>query len=88
MCEYGVAYRIVPKTPRPVGFLAGLRGQESETPDVSSHFRTTSMGVHDPVHIFIRADNLWPGEYSLEIEITDGVSNAQVSRQATFYIME
>jgi hypothetical protein len=88
VCDYSVDYRIVPMTPRPEGFLSAFKGTESEAPEVSSRFRSTSTGVHDPVHIFIRADNLWPGEYTLEIEVTDEVSNAQVSREATFYLIE
>jgi GWxTD domain-containing protein len=84
--DYTVSYRLVPKTPRPLGFLEFTR---DDTPlDVASSFTSRTSDRHDAVHLTIGSENLWPGRYALEVTITDENSNAQVSHDVEFNIEE
>jgi hypothetical protein len=31
--------------------------------------------------------NLWPGEFTLEVTVTDGVSGRRVSRETSFHLL-
>lgn len=84
--SYTVSYRLTARSPRPAGFF-GRSGDDAPL-DVASQFSSRSAGPYDVVDITLRSGNLWPGEYVLEVEITDDVSNAQTSREATFAIEE
>ena len=84
--SYTVAYRLRSNTARPQGFLALFR---DATPlDVESRFTSTCPGRDDVVHITLRTGNLWKGSYTLEVTITDEVSERQVGRAVDFEISE
>jgi hypothetical protein len=86
VCEYTVSYRLIPETPRPLGFFEFT---PDETPlDVSSRFSAQCPGPDDVVNIAIGTENLWPGRYRLEVEVTDESSNAQVTGEATFEVTD
>lgn len=87
MSLYTVEYRITSKTPRAVSFWESLRGKKP-TLDVSSGFQGSNYGSENPVQIAIGTDNLWPGEWGLQVTITDEISQASAIREAAFNIVE
>jgi GWxTD domain-containing protein len=83
--EYTVSYRLIPKTPRPLGLFEFSR-DDDEPLDVSSRFTARAHGQNDVVHLAIGSENLWPGRYALEVTVTDETSNAQVSHEVEFEV--
>jgi GWxTD domain-containing protein len=87
--SYLVEYRVVSRTPKDVNFWKSIAGVGGKTTiDVAQRFRGSSHGPHDPIHISLRSDNLWPGEFALHVKITDELSEAEVTRETVFNIVE
>jgi len=83
---YTVSYRLTAHSPRPQGFMGLFR--EATPLDVASRFTASCPGASDAVNITLQTANLWKGSYTIEVEITDDVSNRQTSRSADFEIGE
>ena len=85
--NYTVEYSITPKTPPPRSLWRRFIGHVEEPLVVRSKFDTAAMGPDDVVHVSASTMNLWPGEFTLEVTVTDGVSSQRLSRETTFRLL-
>lgn len=85
--SYAVEYRIVPRTPKKRGFWASLLGWGSPG-NISSSFEASCHGPHDSVHIAVRADELWAGDFEFQVKVSDRGSRDEASRKAVFHFVE
>lgn len=83
--RYTVEYSISPRTPRPQGFWKSLVSSGHEDPTrVVSRFNFTAPGDHDVVHVLVNTEDLWEGEYALNVAVEDNVSSSRVNREVAF----
>jgi len=85
---YAVEYTIKPKSPRRRSLWSRWFGHGEEPMQVRSGFDTVAMGPDDYVHVSASTRSLWPGEFVLEVAVTDGASSRRVVRSATFRLVE
>jgi GWxTD domain-containing protein len=86
--RYTVSYRVIPQSPAPKGFLKKLVGKSDDPTSLASSFESAATGPHDVVYLFVRTDNLWPGEFELDISIRDVASKQEATRRSRFHIVE
>jgi hypothetical protein len=86
--RYKVSYRVMPLTPAPKGLWKKIVGGSDESTVLSSSFESAAPAPQDVVYIFLRTDELWPGDYELEVTVVDGVSRHETNRTARFRLME
>ncbi len=87
-CRYTVSYRINPKSQPPKGLWRKLVGGSDDTATLTSTFQTTATGPHDVVYLFLKTDELWPGEFEFDVSVIDDVSRAQTRRTGQFRLVE
>jgi hypothetical protein len=85
---YAVEYTIKPLSGGRRSLWARLLGR-SETPlQIRSTFDAVAPGPHDMVRIFAGTRNLWPGEFRLEVAVTDEASSRRIVRETTFRLVK
>jgi hypothetical protein len=84
--NYRVEYTIKPRTPHHRGLWSRMFGGGGEPVQVRSGFDAVSSGPDDVVHVSAGTGNLLPGDYVLEVAVTDGASSRRVVRDATFHL--
>lgn len=83
--HYTVEYSLTPLTPRPKGFWKSLVSGKHEDPTtVVSRFNFTAHGSTDVVHVLVNSQNLWAGDYRLDVSVEDAISSRRATRQTTF----
>ena len=83
---YTVEYSVGPPDRVPHWKLL-FRGNE-ERVQVRSSFETAATGPDDVVHMSAITKNLDPGDYVLEVAVTDRASSRRVSRSTTFRLLK
>ncbi|MCI0451563.1 MAG: GWxTD domain-containing protein [Candidatus Latescibacteria bacterium] len=86
--RYQVSYRVKPLTPAPKGLWKKIVGGSDESTVLASSFEAAAPGPQDVVYVFLKTDELWPGDYELDVSVTDGVSKRETSRTARFRLVE
>lgn len=84
---YTVEYAITPKSARPRNFWKRLISAAEPPLVVRSRFDAAAPGPDDVVHVAASTQNLWPGEFALQVTVTDGASSRRVSRETTFRLL-
>ncbi|MDH4038505.1 MAG: GWxTD domain-containing protein [Candidatus Krumholzibacteria bacterium] len=85
--SYTVEYAITPMSARPRSIWKRFISHE-EPLQVRSLFEAVAPGPDDVVHVSASTQNLWPGEFKLEVTVRDGASSRRVSRATTFRLLE
>lgn len=85
---YTVSYRVIAQSPAPKSFWKKLVSSSDERTALKSSFQSAATGPHDVVYLFIKTDHLWPGDFELDVSITDEVSKQETSRKGRFHIVE
>jgi hypothetical protein len=86
--RYRVSYRVAPLTPAPRGLLKKVLGKQDEAAALASSFSSAAAAPQDVVYVFLKTDQLWPGEYDFHVSIVDEVSQSETSRQGRFRLIE
>ncbi len=87
-CRYTVSYRVTSKTPPPKGLWKKLTGGDDEGAALTSRFQTTASGPHDVVYVFLKTEELWPGEFEFDVSVVDDVTRAETRRTGQFKLIE
>jgi hypothetical protein len=83
---YTVEYSVKSRRPRSVWSKLLLRKEGSV--QVRSSFEAVAPGPDDVVHVSALTKNLEPGDYVLEVAVTDRASSRRVKRETTFRLMK
>ena len=75
-----------PKDGKPRGLWGKLTRRREELLQVRSSFEAVASGPHDVVHVSAGTRNFWPGEYVLEVAVTDRATKQRVVRETTFLL--
>lgn len=86
--RYTVSYRVIPQTPAPRGLWKKITGGSDDGAALASSFQSAANGPHDVVYVFLKTDELWPGEYEFDVSIVDEVSRSQTRRTGRFHLVE
>ncbi|HXV13938.1 MAG TPA: GWxTD domain-containing protein [Candidatus Krumholzibacteria bacterium] len=86
--RYQVSYRVMPLTPAPKGLWKKIVGGSEEATVLSSSFESAAAGPHDVVYVFLKTDELWPGEFEFDVTVVDAVSLQETARRGRFRIVE
>lgn len=84
--RYTVEYSV--KSRRPRGLWSKLRFRNEESVQVRSSFEAVAPGANDAVHMSAVTKNLEPGDYILEVAVTDRASSRRVLRETTFRLLK
>jgi GWxTD domain-containing protein len=84
---YTVEYAITPRSERPRSLWRRFTSPAEEPVQVRSRFDAAAIAPDDVVHVAASTMNLWPGEFTLEVTVTDGVSGRRVSRETSFHLL-
>jgi GWxTD domain-containing protein len=84
---YTVEYAITPVHSRPRSLWKRLTSPAEEPVQVRSRFDAAAAGPDDVVHVSADTRNLWPGEYTLAVTITDAASR-RATRTTSFYLAQ
>ena len=87
-CRYTVSYRVTSKTPPPKGLWKKLTGKDDDGAALTSRFQTTATGPHDVVYLFLKTEELWPGEFEFDVSVVDDVSRSETRRTGQFKLVE
>jgi hypothetical protein len=87
-CRYTVSYRVTSKTPPPKGLWKKLTGGDDDGAALTSRFQTTASGPHDVVYVFLKTEELWPGEFEFDVSVVDDVTRAETRRTGQFKLVE
>jgi hypothetical protein len=87
--RYQVSYRVMPQTPAPKGLWKKLVGSsDDDGAALASSFQSAATGPHDVVYIFLKTDQLWPGEFEFDVTVVDEVSKSETNRRGRFRLVE
>jgi hypothetical protein len=86
--SYSVEYTIKPKEPRKRSVWSRLLGRGEDPVQVRSAFNAVAPGVDDFVRFTAGTKNLSPGEYVLEVVVTDSDALRRVAREITFQLVK
>lgn len=84
--RYTVEYSV--KSRRPRGLWSKLLFRNEESVQVRSSFEAAAPGPNDVVHVSAITRNLEPGDYILEVAVTDRASSRRAVRATTFRLMK
>jgi GWxTD domain-containing protein len=82
---YTVEYQVVKREP---GGPGGRSTSRTLSPEISSSFSQSTYGSMDVVHIALKSDNFREGVFDLRVRITDEITHAAISREASFSVVE
>ena len=87
--RYQVSYRVLPQTPAPKGLWKKLVGSSvDDGAALASSFQSAATGPHDVVYIFLKTDQLWPGEFEFDVTVVDEVSKRETNRRGHFRLVD
>jgi GWxTD domain-containing protein len=86
---YTVEYSVRPKGERPRSFWSRMLLRHADAPvQIRSSFEAVALGPQDAVHVAAGTKNLAPGDYVLEVAVTDHASSRRVVRETTFRLLK
>ncbi|HEX5132712.1 MAG TPA: GWxTD domain-containing protein [Candidatus Krumholzibacteria bacterium] len=85
---YTVEYTITPRSARPRSLWKRLVSRADEPLQVRSSFQSGAAGPDDVVHVAAETSNLWPGEFTLLVTVTDRATFRSASRETTFTLRD
>lgn len=87
--RYQVSYRVLAQTPAPKGLWKKLVGSsDDDGAALASSFQSAATGPHDVVYIFLKTDQLWPGEFEFDVTVVDEVSKSETNRRGRFRLVD
>ncbi len=86
--RYQVSYRVKPLSPAPKGLWKKIVGGSDDPTVLASSFESVAAGPHDVVYVFLKTDELWPGEYDFEVVVADAISKREATRTSRFRLVE
>jgi len=85
---YRVEYTIKPRNEPHRSLWSRLFGGSDEPLQVRSGFDAVAPGPDDVVHVSAGTGNLPPGDYVLEVAVTDGATSRRVVRETSFHLLK
>ena len=85
---YRVEYTIKPRNAPHRSLWSRMFGGSDEPLQVRSGFDAVAPGPDDVVHVSAGTGNLPPGDYVLEVAVTDGATSRRVVREASFHLLK